>query len=228
MQELAQLGMAIEVIDHQFNVLYSEMASAIDFFKTYADKDKKIEENFSQLKGSFQHLERNHRLLTPLYRTTRRVKSEIWGKEIIVYMKRFFENNLRKYQVTLTSDKSFDNYCFYSYESVIKPVFINVINNALYWLIPVNDRKIHMAYEEGKILIMNSGEPIEPAYREDVFTLFFSRKPAGRGIGLWLARTNLRSQGFDIYCTLDKKYNRLQGACFVIEPYDKTKEENEF
>ncbi|MCK4761265.1 MAG: ATP-binding protein [Candidatus Aminicenantes bacterium] len=227
-QELAQLGMAIEIIDHQFNVLYNEMASAIDFFKIYAGRNTEVEENFNQLRDSFQHLERNHRLLTPLYRTTRRIKTEIRGKEIIAYLKRFFENNLRKYRIVLTSDRSFDNYSFYTYESIIKPVFINVVNNALYWLIPVNDRKIHIAYEDGKILIMNSGEPIEPAYREDIFKLFFTRKPNGRGIGLWLARTNLRSHGFDIYCSLEKKYNRLKGACFIIEPYDKTREENEF
>ncbi|MCX6581062.1 MAG: ATP-binding protein [Candidatus Aminicenantes bacterium] len=228
MQELAQLGMAIEIIDHQFNVLYSEMASAIDFFKSYADRNAEVKENFSQLKESFQHLESNHRLLTPLYRTTRRIKTEIWGKGIIEYMKKFFVNNLSKYRVSLTSDKSFDNYCFYAYESVIKPVFINIVDNAFYWLIPVNDRKIHLAYEDGKILVMNSGEPIDPAYREDIFNLFFTRKPAGRGIGLWLARTNLRAHGFDIYCTFEKKYNRLNGACFIIEPYDKTREKDEF
>ncbi|MGE5343923.1 MAG: ATP-binding protein [Candidatus Omnitrophota bacterium] len=228
MQELAQLGVAIEIIDHQFNVLYSEMASAIDFFKSYADKNEEVKENFSQLKESFQHLENNHRLLTPLYRTTRRIKSEIWGKDIVEYMRKFFINNIRKYRVSLTSDRSFDNYCIYSYESVIKPVFINIIDNAFYWLITVDDRKIHLAYEDGKILIMNSGEPIHSAYQEDIFKLFFTRKPSGRGIGLWIARTNLRSHGFDIYCTLEKKYNRLNGACFVIEPYDKTKEKNEF
>jgi signal transduction histidine kinase len=227
-RELAQLGIAIEVIDHQFNVLYSEMASAIDFFKSFADRNTEVKENFNQLKESFQHLESNHRLLTPLYKTTRRIKTEIWGKDITSYIKQFFKNNLRKYRVALTSDKSFDNYCFYTYESVIKPVFINVVNNALYWLVPVNDRKIHLAYEDGKILIMNSGEPIDPAYREDIFKLFFTRKPMGRGIGLWIARTNLRTHGFDIYCTFEKKYNRLKGACFVIEPYDKTREEDEF
>ncbi len=227
MQELAQLGVAIEIIDHQFNVLYSEMADAIDFFKNYADKNAEVKDNFSQLKESFQHLESNHHLLTPLYRTTRRIKSEIWGKDIIDYMKKFFADNLRKYRVSLTSDRSFDNYCIYGYESVIKPVFINIINNAFFWLIPVKDRKIHLAYEDGKILIMNSGEPIDPSYKEDIFTLFFTRKPAGRGIGLWIARTNLRAHGFDINCTFDKKYNRLNGACFVIEPYDKKREKDE-
>ncbi|MCP4147185.1 MAG: ATP-binding protein, partial [bacterium] len=228
MQELAQLGIAVEVIDHQFNVLYSEMAAAIDFFKQFTHKNPDVKENFFQLKESFQHLEQNHQLLTPLYRTSRRSKKEIWGKNIIKYMKVFFKNNLRKYRISIASDPSFNNYHFYAYESVIKPVFINIINNAIFWLIPVSERKIHITYEDGKILIMNSGEPIEPSYSEDIFKLFFTRKPGGRGIGLWIARSNLRAHGFDIYCTTDKKYNRLKGACFVIEPYDKTREENEF
>ena len=66
---------------------------------------------------------------------------------------------------------------------------------------------------------MNSGEKIEPVYIEDVFTLFFSRKPGGRGIGLYLARTNLRTIGYDIRATNESKLNRLNGACFIIEKY---------
>jgi len=100
---------------------------------------------------------------------------------------------------------------------VIKPTFINIINNALYWLIPSSERKISITYEDNKILIRNSGEKIEPADLENIFTLFFTKKPGGRGIGLYLARTNLHTIGYEIYATNDKKLNRLNGACFVIE-----------
>lgn len=217
MHEIAQLGMAIEIIDHQFNVLYSEMSAAIDFFKTFTQDNPKIEYNYKQLRQSFEHLETNHQLLTPLYRTMRRSKTEIKGSEIKEYLEKFFDRRFVRHRIELKTDKSFDEYVFYTYESVIKPVFINIINNALYWLIPSSERRICITYEDNKILIMNSGEKIEPADLENIFTLFFTRKPGGRGIGLYLARTNLHTIGYEIFATNDKKLNRLNGACFVIE-----------
>lgn len=217
MHEIAQLGMAIEIIDHQFNVLYSEMSAAIDFFKTFSQDNPKVEYNYKQLRQSFEHLETNHQLLTPLYRTMRRSKTEIKGSKIKEYLEKFFDRRFERHRIELITDKSFDEYVFDTYESVIKPVFINIINNALYWLITSSERKIHITYEDEKILIMNSGEKIEPADLENIFTLFFTRKPGGRGIGLYLARINLQTIGYEIYATNDKKLNRLNGACFVIE-----------
>lgn len=221
MHELAQLGMAIEIIDHQFNVLYSEMSAAIDFFKIFTQDNPKAEYNYKQLRQAFEHLETNHQLLTPLYRTTRRSKNEIKGSEIKDYIEKFFGKRFEKHRIEFITSSAFDEYVFYTYESVIKPVFINIINNAIYWLIPSSDRKIQITLEDGRIFIMNSGEKIEPADFDKLFTLFFSRKPGGRGIGLYLAKTNLHTIGYEIYATNDTKLNRLNGACFVIESIKK-------
>lgn len=217
LHELAQIGIAIEIIDHQFNVLYSEMSAAIDFFKKFSDENPEIEYNYKQLRRSFEHLESNHKLLMPLYRTRRRSKTEINGSDIEKYINVFFMKNFERDGVTFTVDSSFKEYSFYTYESVIMPVFINIINNAMYWLIPSKDRKIYITTKFDKILIQNSGDKIAPAYLEKIFTLFFTKKPGGRGIGLYLAKTNLRSIGYDIYATNDKNLNTLNGACFVIE-----------
>ena len=119
--------------------------------------------------------------------------------------------------IQLTSTKEFDNSVVHTYESILKPVFINVVNNAVYRLASADKKTIHLTYEEDSYLIMNSGQPIDGVYiKEDIFKLFFSRKPKGRGIGLYLAKTTLNSIGFDIIASNDKKYNRLNGACFII------------
>jgi len=225
--ELAQLGMAIEIIDHQFNVLYSEMSSAIEFFKKLSDTKPEIEYNYRQLRNSFEHLETNHQLLTPLYRTMRRSKINIKGSEMKAYLNKFFEKRFERHRIEFTTDPSFDDYTFYTYESVIKPVFINIVNNALYWLIPSSERKIHITYENDKILIMNSGVKIDEADMDKLFTLFFTRKPGGRGIGLYLAKTNLHKIGYNIYVSNDKKLNKMNGACFVIEQLNGVEKKNE-
>jgi len=105
-------------------------------------------------------------------------------------------------------------------EPVIHTVFINVINNALYWLRNSEEKIIRLDYWEDtdEILIMNSGSRIEDHRLEKIFELFYSNRPNGRGIGLYLARESLNENYFDIYATNDKSYNQLKGACFVIKP----------
>lgn len=219
MHELSQLGMAIEIVDHQFNVLYAEMSSAIKFFRDYTTHNPELERNYQQLRKAFEHLESNHQLLTPLYRTTRRTRTEFSGREIEDYLRQFFANRLSRHNVQLKVDDSFRQYEFFTFESVIKATFINILNNALYWLRQSADRQIYITVDGQKILIMNSGKPIESAYLEDIFGLFFTRRPGGRGIGLYLARTNLGTIGYDIYATNDVDLNRLNGACFVIQKH---------
>lgn len=219
--ELAQLGISVEIIDHEFNVLYAKMAQSISFLQNYADEHPEIQDTYSQLKVSFQHMEANYKMLKPLYRTTRRQKTEFSGAYILSGMQAFFSEKLKQYRVDLSASPDFMGYTFFSYESVITSVFINVINNALYWLIPVEDRKIRITYRPAteEILIMNNGERIDDRILDDIFTLFFTRKREGRGIGLYLARMILRSVGLDILASNDKKDNKLGGACFIIRPY---------
>jgi K+-sensing histidine kinase KdpD len=216
-QELAQLGIAVEIIDHQFNALYSQLANIIGMFKDSIKDDKKSQRLYAILMSTFEHLQNNYKFLTPLYRTTGRTRKDITGEEIKEYIKAFFSERFQSDKIQLTSTKEFDNSIVYTYESIIKPVFINVVNNAVYWLASAEKRRIHLDFEGDKYLIINSGQPIDEVYiKEDIFKLFFSRKPKGRGIGLYLAKATLNSVGFEIEATNNPKYNRLNGACIII------------
>ncbi|MDD4126930.1 MAG: ATP-binding protein, partial [Methanomicrobium sp.] len=215
--ELAQLGIAVEIIDHQFKVLYAEMAASIKYFGKYANSNPDDKENYNQLKHSFEHLETNYQLLTPLYRTMRRGKKDITGKEIKDYLKKFYQKSFADEGIKFSTDSSFDSFVFKNvYDSVIIPVFINILNNAIYWLRPVVNRDILIKVENGMVLILNSGQRIKEGDLERIFERFFFRKPGGRGIGLYLAKTNLETLGYDIFATNDSELNQLKGACFVI------------
>jgi signal transduction histidine kinase len=171
---------------------------------------------YNQLNVAFQHLEFNHKLLTPLYRTSRRTKTEISGEDIGNYIERFLGQTFIKENITFEISEGFKQYKFYTFESIINPVFINIINNAIYWLTPVEKRNIMIDIINDKIVVMNSGVQVHPLDIEKIFELFVTKKPGGRGIGLYLAKTNLRTIDYDIYATNDRKYNKLNGACFVI------------
>ena len=158
-------------------------------------------------------------MLQPLYHTIRRQRMEFSGEYLLQNVCSFYRSRLDDLNVDVSASESFKEYKFFTIESVIFSVFINVVNNALYWLVPVRERKIYFDYDSNtkELLLMNSGERIDDRLLEDIFTLFFTRKSNGRGIGLYLARRSLRSIGMDIYATNNPNYNRLNGACFVIK-----------
>jgi len=219
MYELAQLGIAIEIIDHQFNVLYHNISRELNNLKELGRNEPKILENLETLRMSIEHLETNHQLLAPLYRTTRRAKAEFTGKEVIDYISRFFGRRLEiNGKSILQANDDFLRHKFYTFPSVIKPVFINLINNSLYWLksSAENNRHIQIDKRDNQIVVCDSGKGIEDDELKKVFQLFFSRRPGGRGIGLYLAKTNLNTIGMNIFATNDKEYKKSQGACFVI------------
>jgi len=220
-EELAQLGMSIEIIDHQFNVMYSQMNDAVNEISKFVNIDERLKYSYSQLKNAFQHLEGNYKLLKPLYRTSRRSRSIITGSIIEEYIKSFFQNEFERYQIYFDVNDEFREYEFFTFDSILKPVFLNIINNANYWLLPSEKREIRIELIDEEIRIMNSGVRIDESQIDDIFTLFYTRKRDGRGIGLYLAKKHMNSIGYNLYATNDKKYNKLNGACFVISKIQK-------
>lgn len=219
--ELAQVGMSIEVIDHQFNVLYAQMTNGLNKLKDVSTRDREVAEIYAPLKMAFQHLESNHKMLMPMYRTTRRSKTEITGKSIQEIMYKFYGEIMKKEKVQLVCTEDFLNYSINSFESIIIPVFLNVVNNAIYWLGYIDgERVIKMDIKNDKILIMNSGPQMSYTELTRCFEIFYTKKASGRGIGLYLAKKCLNSVGKDIYATNDEAYNLLNGACFVICNYE--------
>src|SRR5690606_11468040 len=106
----------------------------------------------------------NYKLLKPLYRTSRRTREVITGRQIESYIKEFFKNDFKRYNIEFSVNDAFREYEFFTYDSIIKPVFLNIVNNANYWLIPAKNREIKIELIDNEIRIMNSGEPIDDSY----------------------------------------------------------------
>ncbi len=216
--ELAQLGIAVEIIDHQFGALYSALASNIQSLQDYLADDPSAVTKYQSLVNSFTHLEENYKLLQPLYRTTGKIPKNVTGKELHEYLMEFLKDTLLENNIVFNITTVAEAWSVYSYESIFKPVLINIINNAIYWLQPADPRKIVMDVKDGSFLILNSGLKIDDSALEEIFNLFYSEKPKGRGVGLYLAKRSLNGIGFEISASNDPKYNYLNGACFVISP----------
>lgn len=96
------------------------------------------------------------------------------------------------------------------------PVFLNIINNAIYWVAYGNERKrIEIKIRDNEILIMNSGAKMSYTELTRCFEIFIQRKHLV-GNRFVFGQKCLNSIDLDIYATNDKEYNILDGACFVI------------
>ncbi len=217
-RETAQLGVAVEIIDHEFNQLYAKINHSIDKLST--DNLFTDVEQFKFLKQNFKQLEDKYDLLSPLYRISGVVSKEIKCNDIFKYLEKFFTSKIYNNNVIFEQTSAFKNHIINVKEPVIHTVFINIINNALYWIRNSNTKHIKLDYfkDTNEIVIMNSGQRIEEHRLEKIFQLFYSNRPNGRGIGLYLSKQSLNEAYFDIYATNDKDYNLLNGACFVIKP----------
>ncbi|MFD1094882.1 ATP-binding protein [Salegentibacter chungangensis] len=215
-KDLAQLGIAVEIINHELNSMYSQLNTSISEISTYLKDSKDARKHFKYLKNSFEHLDTKYQSLNPLYRRSRRTKRYISGDEIKEYLNNFFEESFRDEKIKFTTTQSFLDSQIFSFESVILPVFVNVINNAIYWLRSQEKPEIVIDYADGLMIISNNGPKIKDSRLEEIFELFYTRRPKGRGIGLYLSKDNLRTVGLDIKATNDSNFNRLNGATFLI------------
>lgn len=219
-RETAQLGVAVEIIDHEFNQLYAKINKALE--KLSLQSNINDIDQFQFLKQNFSQLEDKYDLLSPLYRISGVASKVIEGSSIIDYLRKFFANRFDSYDIKIDSTSAYNNNSIEIKEPVIHTVYINIINNAIYWMRNKENRKIFFDYksETGEIIICNSGFKIEEHRLEKIFEMFYSNRPNGRGIGLYLSKQSLNENGFDIYATNNKDYNVLNGACFVIKPIE--------
>lgn len=217
-RETAQLGIAVEIIDHEFNVLYAQINSSLNKLDRQIPEESNL--IFEHLKKSFKSLEDKYSLLSPLYRISGVVAKNISCKALFEYSHHFFERKLKDENIKFTATARFKKHQIEIKEPVIHTVFINIINNALFWIRGADKKEIAFDYftETDEIIIANSGLRIENHKLDKIFELFYSNRPNGRGIGLYLSKQSLNESYFDIYATNDKKYNLLNGACFVIKP----------
>ena len=222
---LAQLGMAIEVISHEFGAAIRSVRSGIQGLKSWADLNSELLPLYQNIRNGFEHLDGYLSLFTPLQRRLYRTAVDIHGWEVFHFLVRLFGQRLSRHHIKLIQTDSFAATKVRGYPSSFYPVFVNLVDNAIYWLSGLNERherKIQLDASRGTIRVSDSGPGVHVRDKNDIFYLGFTRKPEGRGMGLYIAKKTLSETGYDLILEDD-----LQGwsTTFLIKPIEG--EENE-
>ncbi len=225
--QLAQLGMAIEIISHEFGAAIRAVRSGIQGLKPWAGLNRELLPLYQNIRNGFEHLDGYLSLFTPLQRRLHRKAVNIRGWDVFDFLMRLFGQRMSRHQIEFSITDSFATLKVRGYPSSFYPVFINLVDNAIYWLSGLNERherKIQLDALHGVIHVSDSGPGVHVRDRNNIFDLGFTRKPEGRGMGLYIAKKTLQEIGYDLIL---EDGVRDWNTTFLIKPIkDEDKEDS--
>lgn len=215
LNQLAQLGVTVEILGHELSSNERLIREGIRQIRQVGDVTGThlVEEGFEALS---QQLE----FLSPIKLSGRRTRRIISGQEIVDYLRSFFHVVTRSRAIKIDASEEFRAFSIDDQPSRLLPVFVNLVNNSVYWLVnsQTSGPEVYLSVVDGKIIVSDNGPGVDPLDQEGLFKMFFTRKSVGgRGIGLYLCRVNLMAGGHSISYATDPKFRRLPGANFIIE-----------
>jgi|CXWL01.1.fsa_nt_gi signal transduction histidine kinase len=197
--EMVQLGLAVAIINHEFGAAIRNVRNNIQELGFISRGSKAIRPLYDSIRSNFEHLDGHLGLFTPLQRRLHRKAVRITGKAIHRYVHDLFSNRLERHAVEVACTESFMAATVECYPSTIYPVFINLVDNAIHWLKTISGpRKIVFDAEEGAFIVANNGPNIPDRDVAGLFERGFTRKPGGRGLGLFIAKKALKKEEMDI------------------------------
>ena len=214
--EFVQLGMALAVVDHEFQTMISSIRSDIRKVREWARLNPPMRQLYEELRRDFDHLDSYLTLLTPLQRRIRRAKTTIRGVDIARFLKTLFRDRLEDTKAEITATRSFRSIEIEGFTSTFYPVFINLVDNSLYWfnhLETGSDFQIKLDAQGSMLTYSDTGPGIGADIADRVFDFGFTTRPGGSGLGLAIARQVLNRVGWSI----DLKSSD-QGVKFEIAP----------
>lgn len=214
--ELIQLGQSLDLINHEFNQTIEAVRENLRRMKPWADVNPDLGRLYSDLRATFEHLDGYLTLFTPLNRRLYRRAVEIRGRDINEYLRKLFRERLQNSEVQLQATPAFLNTVTTGYPSTFYPVFVNLIDNAIFWVRELRSEKIITLDAHGDaLLVSDNGPGVNRRDLDAIFELGFTRKPGGRGLGLHISQSILEREGYRLELAPDQAE---RGTTFRIEP----------
>lgn len=198
--ELAQVGMALGIVQHEFSSTTIAINDAIAKLQPWGTSNPTLASLVRDVRGGFDHLESYLRLFTPMSRRLNRDVIELTGEQIRIYLDEVFGDRLARHGVELRRTARFDEARVRGFSSTFLPAFVNVVDNALFWVTfdRAAERWIQLDVDGRDFLISNGGPGVEYRDADRIFEFGESNKPSGRGMGLYISRQALNREGWDL------------------------------
>lgn len=217
LSEMAQLGLVLESANHEYeNQVLHVRAGIRSLRKKLNSNDSKTLDTISD---SFEIIDQRIRLFDPLVRRRSPNRDQLTGKDIKEFIARRIKlDTPNTYHVEYT--KAFEAV---KWNKVQRPIILgamhNIFLNALYWS-KQSDGQGYIRFSAigDAIVISDSGPGVIARDQGRLFEPGFTRRPYGRGLGLYVAKQALLGIGFSFTYSETPELGALDGANFVIKP----------
>jgi len=213
LQAVAQVGVTVEIIGHELESLEAEVKRNL----AKLPAEVRATPAFAAAMNAHLALADRLRFLAPMKVAGYRARETISGTQIADYVGEFFARTFKDQRIDFSATPAFRSVRIVDIPARIYPVFLNLVNNAVYWVTQSDERKIRLDFTDGRVIVADSGPGVD---RDDIprlFDLFFTRRRAGRGVGLYLSRVNLAVANHRIRYATEEDLKVLPGANFIIE-----------
>lgn len=213
--ELAQIGMALNTINHEFGKTAGSLRDGLRRMKSWAHANPDMKRLYDDMRVNFDHLDGYLALFNPLDRKLQSTAVDIIGSDIFRFVSDLFDKRLKRHNVRLVADEGFKQHVLHGFHADFYPVFVNLIDNAIYWVSSSRNDVgiIELIEENGDLCVRDNGRGVSSIDVRNIFELNFTRKPGGRGMGLHIARQALGRLGYTL--NIDPP-NHSSGASFRI------------
>jgi len=210
---LAQLGIAVEIVGHELQSYDDIIGAALRRLPANVRSTQEI----TDIEFGYDGLTDQLRFLSPLRLAGQRIQRWITGQEIFNYLKEFFKITIGRNDILFEATEEFRRLRVHDQQSRLYPVFINLINNSIYWVSTSDQpRRIIIGMVGTEVVVSDTGPGVDAEDVPNLFSLFFTRKArGGRGVGLYLSRANLAAGGHRIRYA-GQEGMPLNGANFAI------------
>ncbi len=227
-EELAGLGMAVEKSSHDLFLLIRKMIVNANDIVSKFEKGKMSPTNlkhfFADLVGNLEFLYQELQIFQPLFRESRKITKDINVREAIERVQRYYKRDLQ-FDINFKVIGS-DDLTVRTNLGLMLQVFINLIDNAIYWLKQKNTGKreivIKIDSTNRQVIVADNGLGINEDLAEIIFLEFYSKKADGRGLGLYIVKELLERINSEISLVTTDEFKVLDGANFLIK-FDEVK-----
>ncbi len=225
-ENLAAVGLSVETASHDMMIFLRRALEAQDDLIKELSFGEKIDidhivERLTLIKGNLSIIESQMKDVQLLFPSTKSKTKNIdvniiMGKVYNLYKRACNDNGI---SVDIITTKQ--PLIVKTTDAVLLQVFINLFDNALYWLKTVNrDRRILITIdgEAQRLVFSDNGPGVRDEDKNYIFEAFYSGKgQEGRGLGLYIARQLLDRYDYSIDLAEFSNDKKLPGANFVLD-----------
>lgn len=225
-ENLAAIGLSIETASHDVMLLIGKVVEQQESLIKELMLDEEIDREslisrLTLIRGTISMIQSQMKDVQLLFPSTKSKTKSIDLKTILDKVHNLYKRAFRENHISVDYDMTTCPLVVKTTDAVLLQVFINLFDNALYWLKTVNgDRRILITLDgnQQRLIFSDSGPGVKPEDVNYIFEAFYSGKgEEGRGLGLYIARQLLDRYDYSITLAEFSKDRLLKGANFVLE-----------